>query len=350
MKLFIGKTKRLIVALLLTLVFFTIGQFQHLNPSYASTYDADAYAPVTGQYSISIPFSNAQVPDAALQSIAFVESADKKIGNELFLTTRSGDTTYVIRCTVSGNTAAAQDYIKLDHFGHGESLEVIKENGKTYLWLGSAAFDNVERDKNRSYWSTKISCVEYTPVQGKVLADFNVLKTFTIDKNGTIAKNDGGETVSNSSRVYERVSIAFSTASILIRQANPDTSMYIYFNNISGGLTNESIENALMGVTNKKVITVPGENDRVYSGDHYSYQSHDNYNGNIYVAGGAEGDIAQIRKLQASTGNDRGVIDINNNGCEMEGIKINSTYIFYMLRPTNHLNKTDTVIYYTPLQ
>lgn len=344
MKVFNGKTKRGIVALALVLAFSAIGQVQHLRSSYAST-----YAPVEDQYSITIPFSNAQVPNTAIQSLAFVEGADKKIGNELYLTTRSEHTTYVIRCTVSGKAATAVDYVKLEKFGHGESIEVIKENGKTYLWLGSAAFDNATRDPNRYYWSTKISCIEYIPVAGQVLANSNVIKTFTIDKNGTIAKNDGGHLVSNPDRVYERVSIAFSTAGICVRQANSQSSMYVYFNNISGGLTNSSIENALLGTTNRAIVTVSAANDRVLSNGVYSYQSHDIYNGNIYVAGGREGGVAQIRKLQASTGNDRGVININNNGLEMEGIKVNSKYIFYMLKPTTG-NKTNTIIYCTALQ
>lgn len=30
-----------------------------------------------------------------------------------------------------------KDYIILENYGHGESIEVIKENDKTYIWIGN---------------------------------------------------------------------------------------------------------------------------------------------------------------------------------------------------------------------
>ncbi|GEM_PF-6062826 len=343
MKILNKRVRSIIIMLALVLTMPNVGVIPEIIAS------ADTYASVIEEYSINIGVGFENVPDNAIQSVAFVENSSK-LPSEIYLTTRptKGSTTYVIRCTVSGQMATAADYIALEKFGHGESLEVVKENGKTYLWLGSAAWQD-----GNYYWSTKISCVEYIPpASGSTkLGSHIVDSTFTVAKDGTIARDTSsdGYLVSNPNREYERVSIAFSTASICIREANSKESKYIYFNNISGGLTNANIKSALLSTSNKTVITVAAENDRVLSDGIYSYQSHDIYNGTIYVAGGRTGGVAQIRKLRASTGADRGTIDIQNNNLEMEGIKVNSEYIFYMLKPASG-NKTNTKIYYIDLQ
>lgn len=310
---------------------------------------------VLGSYSINIkniiPSSELD-KETAIQSLAFVEGSDKKIGSEVYLTTRRYDTTFVIRCTVSGTQITGQDYIALVGFGHGESLEIIKENGKTYLWVGSAAYASAPD----YYWSTKISCVEYIkPTSGKK-GSYSVIGTYTVDKNGGIAKDTSpnGHNQYNPDRIYERVSIAFSTASICVREANSTESKYIYFNNIEGGLTNAKIENALLN-TSPYVSTVSRSVDRVLSANVYSYQSHDIYNGYIYIAGGSEDGVAKINKLKASTGDYQTSLDISNTynskQLEMEGIKINSSYIFYMLKPyTGGSNFGDTKIYYIAIK
>lgn len=306
---------------------------------------------VKGTYNINI--SDLNITGNAIQSLAFVENSQKLIGSEVYLTVRSTSTTYVVRCSVSGMNITGQDYIELKEFGHGESLEIIKENGKTYLWLGSSAYAG----DTSKYWSTKISCVEYIP-NGTTKAGFNIVSTYAVDQNGKITLDSAnGYKINTGTPTYWRVSIAFSTASICVRIANSDESKYIYFNNIDGGLTNAKIDSTLRTST-PYISKVDKKTDRVSSNGVWSYQSHDIYNGFIYVAGGGEDGVAKINKLKASTGaldTTLPTIDISNvyggKQLEMEGIKVNQSYIFYMLKPygTTDLHK-NTKIYYIDLK
>ncbi len=301
-----------------------------------------------------------QLPDQAIQSMAFVEGADK-MPTEIYLTMKATSTTYVIKCDVQSSStsdysyvATAKSYIKCPLFGHGESLEIVKENGNTYLWLGSGA------DTTSSYnWSTKISCIKYNEPSSIGAGTFDMVYTFTVDKSGGVAQVPNSEaTISNPDRVYGRVSFAFSTASICIREGNETESKYIYFNNISGGLTNDKIKNALLGTTNKTISTVAKSVDCTLSAGVYSYQSHDIYNGTLYVAGGRANGVASIKRLGASTGAvSKTAISISNNidgrNLEMEGIWVNSSYIFYLLNPeldpSEGISLTNSYIYWIPM-
>lgn len=313
---------------------------------------------------IVFPASLSEVPDKAIQSMAFVEDTNN-MPTEIYLTIRDGSTTVIVKCTVSSSTssdysyvATASSYIKCSLFGHGESLEVVKENGNTYLWLGSGA------DTGTDYcWSTKISCIKYNEPSSSSssrIGSYDMVYTFTVDKDGGVQQVSTNEaTTYNPDRVYGRVSFAFSTASICIREANSTESKYMYYNNISGGLTNDKIKNALLATTNKAVSTVAESVDCTYSDGVYSYQSHDIYNGTLFVAGGRANGVANIKRLYASTGKvakDAVVINnvIGSRTVEMEGIKVNSKYIFYLLNPelnsSENINKTDTYIYWIALQ
>lgn len=81
--------------------------------------------------------------------------------NEIYVTQNDkNNTTYLSRCTIKNNVATAENFkpIKLEGYGHGESLEVIpKSNGQTDIWVGDSC--NI-RDEGVN-WSTTISKITY---------------------------------------------------------------------------------------------------------------------------------------------------------------------------------------------
>lgn len=108
-------------------------------------------APVTESTTIERTFQY-----EGLKSKKAVQTFDYGNKNEVFVTQRSDSTTILSRCEVSGATCQVKDYVELANFGHGESLEVIKENGKTFIWIGNTANSEISHK-----WSTDISLIEY---------------------------------------------------------------------------------------------------------------------------------------------------------------------------------------------
>ncbi|MGE7878022.1 hypothetical protein [Peribacillus muralis] len=90
---------------------------------------------------------------SGLSSKSAIQNFDYGNKNEVFVTQRSGEDTILSRCIIEGVKCNVKDYVVLTKFGHGESLEVIKENDKTYIWIGNTV--------NSNNWSTDISLIEY---------------------------------------------------------------------------------------------------------------------------------------------------------------------------------------------
>ncbi|QNU04904.1 helveticin J family class III bacteriocin [Peribacillus butanolivorans] len=85
-----------------------------------------------------------------------IQNFDYGDKNEVFITQRVKSATVLSRCIIKGEKCEVEDYVILGDYGHGESLEVIKENGKTLLWVGNTVNSG---DSNK--WSTDISLIEY---------------------------------------------------------------------------------------------------------------------------------------------------------------------------------------------
>ncbi|GAF24573.1 hypothetical protein JCM19047_4489 [Bacillus sp. JCM 19047] len=107
------------------------------------------------------PISESRTIDRAFQyeglkSKRAIQTFDYGNKNEVFVTQRVDATTILSRCEVSGATCNVKDYVELQNFGHGESLEVVKENGKTFIWIGNTANSEISQK-----WSTDVSLIEY---------------------------------------------------------------------------------------------------------------------------------------------------------------------------------------------
>lgn len=91
----------------------------------------------------------------AVQRFSIVEADDAVY---IFTTQRSGSTVYLSRCLYSEETKTARrmDYIALEGFGHGESLEVVCRDGKFYVYVAGGA-----NRGNDYYWGTNITRFVY---------------------------------------------------------------------------------------------------------------------------------------------------------------------------------------------
>ena len=93
--------------------------------------------------------------DRAVQQFAFYQD----VGNTyIFTTQRVGTTAYLSRCIVNREqkTAAMLDYVKLENYGHTESMDISDYNGETYLFITSGA-----NPVNGYAWGTTITRLKY---------------------------------------------------------------------------------------------------------------------------------------------------------------------------------------------
>lgn len=79
---------------------------------------------------------------------------------EIYVTQRYGKTTYLSRCEINEKTkvAVCKDFMTLQRFGHGQTLEYFEWNGKAYFWV--ACKPNTAYDAD---WSMQIGRISYEP-------------------------------------------------------------------------------------------------------------------------------------------------------------------------------------------
>ncbi len=100
--------------------------------------------------------------------------------NTFFLTQHSGVSTYLYRCTLgTDGIIRATDYIYLNGFGHGESVEVTNYNSSTNtytVWIGSAG------GQTEDAWSRGIARIKYTvdntSFSGAVASEIKLMRGF----------------------------------------------------------------------------------------------------------------------------------------------------------------------------
>lgn len=79
---------------------------------------------------------------------------------EIYVTQRYGKTTYLSRCEINKNTkeAVCKDFMTLQRFGHGQTLEYFEWNGKAYFWVGCKPNTAYDAD-----WAMQIGRISYEP-------------------------------------------------------------------------------------------------------------------------------------------------------------------------------------------
>ena len=86
-----------------------------------------------------------------------IQAFDNGSGTDFFISQQVGSGTRISRCSrePTGN-CTQKDSVVLPNYGHGESLEVYVENGRTYAWVGSKGSASTT-----SRFATEVSLIEY---------------------------------------------------------------------------------------------------------------------------------------------------------------------------------------------
>lgn len=206
----------------------------------------------------------------------------------LYITQRSGSTTYLSRCTISGKTATYKDEMVLTNCGHGQSLEYMQYDDKSYFLVGckSSSTDNMN-------WSLQTGVIQYSA--GKKL-DYTDMKRFSYmnyaNKTATsvgTTKRVAAATSQDNNRIIFRVCNTNNDFMYSIYDRNALLKMLLKDTN-GTNLDMRTAKSACLASFTQKGSSRVWPN-KSFQGVEMTGKS------NIYVSGGGEGEIAKICKM-----------------------------------------------------
>lgn len=268
--------------------------------------------------------------------------------NEVFVTQREKQHTYLSRCIISGKKAYVKDYIILENYGHGESIEVITDKNKTYIWIGDTVNKRSNANGKIYYWSKDISRIEYI-VDSSCPTGARVGEIKTITNIENISTKPKGKAFRSAVAISDKSNrICFRTQ---VDDLNKTTYYGIYkLGEINHRLNSTSIDK--MDINNFKSSQVTYFTDlQCPNGSFQGFDITESNSHYIYIYGGAEGEIPTIYKYSYTNNGDYNhekTIKIKDDyvgKLEAEGIKVrsnpsgNENKIYISFKPSKDYNK-----------
>lgn len=296
----------------------------------------------------------------AIQNFHTVDDADPGNGKEIYVTQRSGNNTYLSRCVI-GNTdqgeriAERKDTAVLTGYGHGESLEISKYNGKTYLWLGADGSPD-----SSSYWATQIARLEYVPnastgaASVKNKAFLHHLRwasgTGSVLESGSITRVSVAMTNTSNNRIAFRIQVKNSAGKKSVHYSVYDLKQLNARMSASGGSYHmkdmKAYHKSNFKMNNNSILPRAG-----------SYQGHEvvGVGSNakyLYIAGGTGADhlAPQIGTYLYTNGGNvtkKSITTLSSsfNGREIEGLQAVGSKLYFVIKPPSD-NKNQHKLYY----
>ncbi|MCC3868863.1 helveticin J family class III bacteriocin [Terrisporobacter mayombei] len=286
---------------------------------------------------------------SGLVSKKAIQNFDFGNKNEVFVTQRKKQHTYLSRCIISGDKAYMKDYIILENYGHGESIEVIKENNKTYIWIGDTVNRRPSSNGKVYYWSKDISRIEY-------IVDSSCSTGARAGEIKTITNIENMLTRPKGKAFRSAVAIANESNSICFRTQVDDSNESTYYGVYKLDEVNHKLNSTLdtkIDINNFKSSQVTYfTNLKCPNGSFQGFDITGAGSGNkyIYIYGGAEGKTPTIYKYSYTNGGKythKKTIEIKGSyvgKLEAEGIKVknnpntNEKNIFISFKPPKDNN------------
>lgn len=249
----------------------------------------------------------------------------------IYVIQRSGQNSYLSRCTINGGIANYKDRMLLKNFGHGQTLEWFEHKNKPYFWVtckANLAFPD-------RYWGTQIGRIEYKANQ---TIDYTSICRFShlsyANKKGTSIGS------------VKRVDAALSSDKSKIIFWVQDTTGEIQYSYYNTAKLNAELDKK--EATSSKYV--PCTNSAIKSACYGSFrQSEGNRvlpNGScqglefsdaasIYVIGGGAGKKPKIAKMTGSGSSYKysylitAKHDNFGNKTESEGIQLKGNYVYF---------------------
>lgn len=224
----------------------------------------------------------------------------------------SGDV-YLSRCLKS--TGVCLDYMTLNDFGHGESLEVQQYNGKEYIYITAKAYYDSANDV---YWSTQIGRLQYSA--GATISSPEIPRIGYMNYANTNKTNFG---------TVKRFNFALSTDGSYFIFRVQNTSNNIQFAAYSFSAVNSLFDTIGTSTTNAATIA---DINTYYNSFSQSKNATNSPNGsfqglelssydNIFTSGGIESDPYPLITKMSSTGTLKLTLSIPSwAGREIEGL------------------------------
>ncbi len=255
------------------------------------------------------------------------------------------------RCLINGNTATCVDYMNLNNFGHGQSLEWFEHNNEAYFMVACKA-----NSAYQSRWALQVGRIQYSPGANVDYTD--------IPRLSNINRANGTGTMHGSSK---RVDAALSSdkSKLIIWMKNTDNEIQysIYNMNTLNGLFDQkenqnskyiecnssSVKNACLGFFRQTTDATKVQPNDSFQGIELAD------GGSIYISGGKSGDSPKIAKMtgSGSSYNYTYCMTITHNdfnhqssgGTEIEGIQLKGDYVYFVIKNTHSTELPMNCIY-----
>ena len=263
----------------------------------------------------------------------------------IYVIQRSGLDSYLSRCVINGSNAVYKDEMKLQNFGHGQTLEWFEYNGIAYFWVTCKA-----NETYKEKWGTQIGRLKY---QAGQTIDYTQIPRFS----HLSYANKSGSSIGS----VKRVDAALSSNGKKILFWVMDNTGEIQYSFYNTSKLNAELDK----VQSQSSKYVPCTTSEVKAACTASFRQsgsnrvlpNNSFQGvelsdadSIYIIGGKAQDKPQIAKLTGSGSNYKyealatPVHDNFGNSAESEGIQLKGDYVYFGINDTS---KTDRACIYS---
>lgn len=251
----------------------------------------------------------------------------------IYITQRSGSTTYLSRLLINGNEARYVDEMTLLNAGHGQSLDMYTYNNINYLYVGC------KPETSDYHFSLQIARIQY---EANKTYDYTDLNRLTYMNYASKSSKSLGTT-------YRVAAGGNSTYTIFRIQTTQGSVTYSIYDTVALNKLLDKNKSVKMNTADarkacKHSFTQTGSN---IVRPNSSFQGIDMVGSSkVFITGGADGQTPQIAKM-SNSGAYQKLIKISNVGkCEIEGVQCKNDFIYFLIK-TNPTSKKDTQkIYY----
>ena len=252
--------------------------------------------------------------------------------NYIYITQRTGSTTYLSRLKINGKTAQYVDEMKFLNAGHGQSLDMYTYNGINYMYLGC------KPEESDNHFSLQIARVTYEA--GKTY-DYTELNRFTYMNYASDSPTSLGTTY----RVAAGGNSLYTVFRIQTKEKSVTYSIYdtVALNRLLDRSKSVRMDSAEAREACRFSFT---QTDSDIIRPNGSFQGIDMLESSkIFLSGGQDGDTPSLVRM-SNTGRYEKLVEIVNVGLhEIEGLQCKDTTIYFLIKPDSVEKKNTQIIY-----
>jgi transcriptional regulator with XRE-family HTH domain len=257
--------------------------------------------------------------------------------NNIYVTQCIDNNTYLSRCEImdkgSSKIAICRDYVILDNYGIGESLEINTDGDKECIWVGAAG------NAANSNYSTEVRRIEYIKTDN--ISD--TPKLTKLKSVRTLKRMDLATADKSSLGIVKRIAVAIEDGNNKIGFRIELSNGFVYYSIYDLVMLNKYIDtNETTLMSELDFACLPAF--RCIEKPNGSFQGYDMTNCDFrkefhYLAGGNPGEQPMISKISTERNDKNGAYTLESRTIikdftlSVQGVKVLNDYLYFALNP-----------------